>query len=73
VPATGGYYGYGLGVAKGQIPLGEVRGHFGAGPGFVTVVSHVHAKEITVAALSSGDADLRLLTVLLAEAALEAD
>ena len=48
-------------------------GHFGAGPGFVTVVSHVPSKKITVAALSSGDADVRLLTTLLAEAALEAD
>jgi hypothetical protein len=33
----------------------------------------VPAKEITVAALSSGDADLRLLTTLLTQAALEAD
>jgi hypothetical protein len=50
-----------------------VWGHFGAGPGFVTVVSHLPAKEITVAALSSGDADLGLLTQLLADAALQAD
>jgi CubicO group peptidase (beta-lactamase class C family) len=73
VPASEGYDGYGLGVGKGQIPPGEVWGHFGAGPGFVTVVSHLPAEKITVAVLSSGDADLRLLTELLTEAALEAD
>jgi CubicO group peptidase (beta-lactamase class C family) len=73
VPAAEGYDGYGLGVAQGQIATGEVWGHFGGGPGFVTVVSHLPAKEITVAALSSGDADLGLLTQLLAEAALQAD
>jgi hypothetical protein len=50
-----------------------VWGHFGAGPGFATVVSHLPARKITVAALSSGDADLGLLTTLLAEAALEAE
>jgi hypothetical protein len=60
-------------VGKGQISTGEVWGHFGAGPGFGTVVSHLPAKEITVAALSSGDADLGLLTQLLADAALQAD
>jgi D-alanyl-D-alanine carboxypeptidase len=73
VPASEGYVGYGLGVGKGQTGTEEVWFHFGAGPGFVTVVSHVPAKEITVAALSSGDADLRLLTTSLTEAALEAD
>lgn len=73
VPASEGYDGYGLGVGKGQIPPWEVWGHFGAGPGFVTVVSHLPAENITVAVLSSGDADLRLLTELLTEAALEAD
>jgi D-alanyl-D-alanine carboxypeptidase len=72
VPAEEGYDGYGLGVGKGQISTGEVWGHFGGGPGFVTVVSHLPAKEITVAALSSGDADLGLLIQLLAQAALEA-
>ena len=60
-------------MGKGQISTGEVWGHFGAGPGFGTVVSHLPAKEITVAALSSGDADLGLLTQLLADAALQAD
>jgi hypothetical protein len=55
------------------LPTREVWGHFGAGPGFVTVVSHLPAENITVAVLSSGDADLRLLTELLTEAALEAD
>jgi CubicO group peptidase (beta-lactamase class C family) len=73
VPAAERYDGYGLGVGKGRIPPGEVWGHFGDGPQFRTVVSHVPEKEITVAGLSSGDADLRLLSVLLTEAALEAD
>ena len=57
VPASEGYDGYGLGVGQGQTGTEKVWGHFGAGPGFVTVVSHVPAKEITVAALSSGDVD----------------
>jgi CubicO group peptidase (beta-lactamase class C family) len=69
VPAGDGYDGYGLGVGKGQSGTKEVWFGLGGGPGFVTVVSHVPAKEITVAVLSSGDADLRLLTTLLAEAA----
>jgi hypothetical protein len=73
VPAGDGYDGYGLGVGKGQQGTDDVWYHFGAGPGFVTVAGHVPAKEITVAALSSGDADLRLLTTLLTQAALEAD
>jgi hypothetical protein len=73
VPAGDGYDGYGLGVGKGQQGTDDVWYHFGAGPGFVTVAGHVPAKEITVAALSSGDADLRLLTTLLTHAALEAD
>ena len=73
VPAGEGYDGYGLGVGKGQTGTEEVWCHVGAGPGFVTVVSHVPAKKITVAVLSSGDADLRLLTTLLTDAALEAD
>jgi D-alanyl-D-alanine carboxypeptidase len=73
VPAGDGYDGYGLGVGQGQISAGEVWGHFGAGPGFVTVVSHLPAKKITVAALSSGDAELGLLIQLLADAALDAD
>ena len=51
----------------------EVWFHFGAGPEFVTSVSHVPAKKITVAVLSSGDADLYLATKLLTDAALEAD
>jgi CubicO group peptidase (beta-lactamase class C family) len=73
VPATDAYDGYGLGVGKGQLSTGEdVWGHFGAGPGFVTSVSHLPAKAITVAVLSSGDADLGSLTQLLANAALEA-
>jgi CubicO group peptidase (beta-lactamase class C family) len=73
VPAGDGYDGYGLGVGKGQISAGEVWGHFGGGPGFVTVVSYLPAKKITVAALSSGDAELSLLIQLLADAALHAD
>jgi CubicO group peptidase (beta-lactamase class C family) len=73
VPASEGNDGYGLRVGKGQSPRGEVWGRFGAGSGFVTVVSHLPAKKITVAVLSSGDAALRLLTELLTEAALEAD
>jgi D-alanyl-D-alanine carboxypeptidase len=73
VPAAEGYERYGLGVAEGQIATGEVWGHFGGGPGFITVVSHLPAKEITVAALSSGDADLGLLAQLLADAALRSD
>jgi CubicO group peptidase (beta-lactamase class C family) len=73
VPASEGYVGYGLGVGKGQTGTEEEWFHFGAGPGFVTVAGHLPAKQITVAALSSGDADLRLLTTLLTEAALEAN
>jgi D-alanyl-D-alanine carboxypeptidase len=71
VPAGEGYEGYGLGVGKGQLSRGEeVWGHFGAGPGFVTVVTHLPAKAITVAVLSSGDANIGSLTSLLADAAL---
>jgi len=69
VPAHDGYDGYGLGVGKGQVSTEEVWGHFGGGPGFVTVVSHLPAKDLTVAALSSGDADVGLLTKMLADAA----
>jgi D-alanyl-D-alanine carboxypeptidase len=72
VPAGEGYDGYGLGVGKGQLSRGEeVWGHFGAGPGFVTAAAHQPAKAITVAVLSSGDADVGSLTGLLADAALE--
>ena len=39
----------------------------------MTVVSHLPAEKITAAVLSIGDADLRLLTEWLTEAALEAD
>lgn len=67
------YDGYGLGVGKGQTGTEEVWFHVGAGPEFVTAVSHVPAKAITVAVLSSGDADLYLATKLLTDAALEAD
>jgi hypothetical protein len=73
VPASERYDGFGLGVGKGQTGTEEAWFHVGAGPGFVTIVLHVPAEEITVAALSSGDAGLRLLTTLLAETALEAD
>ncbi len=73
VPASEGYDGYGLGVGKGQTSTGEeVWGHFGRGPGFDTGVFHLPAKAITVAVLSSGDADLGSLTQMLANAALEA-
>jgi D-alanyl-D-alanine carboxypeptidase len=73
VPASEGYDGYGLGVGKGQLSTGEeVWGHFGAGPGFVTSVTHVPAKAMTVAVLSSGEASLGSITELLANAALEA-
>ena len=72
VPADDlGYDGYGLGVGQGQTGTEEIWFHTGAGPGFLTVVAHVPAKEITVAAFSSGDLDLHLLTKLLTEAALE--
>jgi D-alanyl-D-alanine carboxypeptidase len=72
VPATDGYDGYGLGVGKGQLSNGdEVWGHFGAGPGFVTSVSHVPATAITVAVLSSGDANLGSITEMLANATLD--
>ena len=72
VPADDlGYDGYGLGVGKGQTGTEEIWFHTGAGPGFLTVVTHVPAKEITVAAFSSGDLDLHLLTKLLTDAALE--
>jgi D-alanyl-D-alanine carboxypeptidase len=73
VPAAERYDGYGLGVAKGQAGTEEVWFHDGAGPEFVTGVSHLPAKEVTVAVLSSGDADLRLLTTLLTDTALEGD
>jgi D-alanyl-D-alanine carboxypeptidase len=72
VPAGEGYDDYGLGVGKGKIGLDEVWFAFGAGPEFITVATHIPAKEITVAALSSGDIDIRLLVTLLADAALEA-
>jgi D-alanyl-D-alanine carboxypeptidase len=72
VPASGGYDGYGLGVAKGKIGLDDAWGAFGFGPEFITVVIHTPAKDITVAALSSGDIDIRLLATLLADTALEA-
>jgi len=71
VPAGAGYDGYGLGVGKGQLSGGEeVWGHFGAGPGFVTAVTYLPAKAITVAVLSSGDANIGSVTSLLADAAL---
>jgi D-alanyl-D-alanine carboxypeptidase len=74
IPAGEGYEGYGLGVGKDETSTGEeVWRHFGVGPGFVTSVTHVPAKAITVAVLSSGDGDLDLLTQLLADAAVEAD
>ena len=73
VPASEGFDGYGLGVGKGQMGTEEVWFHVGAGPEFVTSVSHVPAKAITVAVLSSGDVDLYLATKLLTDAALEAD
>jgi hypothetical protein len=38
-----------LGVGKGQTGTEDEWYHFGAGSGFVTVASHVPAKEITVA------------------------
>jgi CubicO group peptidase (beta-lactamase class C family) len=72
VPAAGGYDGYGLGVAKAQTFTGkEAWGHFGAGPGFATSVWHLPAQAITVAVLSSGDANLGSLTEMLANAALD--
>ena len=72
VPAGEGFDGYGLGVGKGQTAKGEEAwGHFGAGPGFATVVAHLPAKAITVAVLSSGEADLGSLSDMLADAALE--
>jgi hypothetical protein len=52
------------------VPSEEVCGHFGAGP-FATSVSHLPAKKITVAVLSSGDADLGTLTKMLANPALD--
>ena len=73
VPAGEGFDGYGLGVGKGQMGTEEVWFHPGAGPEFVTSVSHVPTKQITVAVLSSGDGDLYLATKLLTDAALEAD
>jgi D-alanyl-D-alanine carboxypeptidase len=72
VPAKG-YDSYGLGVGKGEASTGEeVWGHFGTGPGFATGVSHLPGREITVAVLSSGDADVGSLTRMLTNAALEA-
>ncbi len=70
VPAAEGFVGYGLGVGKGQAGVDDVWFHPGGGPGFVTSVAHVPAKKITVAVLSSGDADLRLLSTLLVDEAL---
>ena len=71
VPAEG-YDEYGLGVGKGQTSTGEeVWGHFGQGPGFVTGVVHMPAKDVTVAVLSSGDGDLLSVAQLLADAALD--
>jgi D-alanyl-D-alanine carboxypeptidase len=73
VPARmGAYDGYGLGVGRGHMGTEEVWGHVGEGPEFVTSVSYLPAKQITVAVLSSGDADLSLLTRLLVNTALEA-
>jgi D-alanyl-D-alanine carboxypeptidase len=72
VPAGMGFDGYGLGVGKGQMGTGEVWFHVGAGPQFVTSVSYLPAKAITIAVFSSGDADLYLATKLLADAALKA-
>jgi D-alanyl-D-alanine carboxypeptidase len=72
VPASMGTDAYGLGVGKGQMGTAEVWGHLGGGPGFLTSVSHLPAKAITVAVFSSGDADLSLVTKLLADAALKA-
>ena len=73
VPAEG-YDEYGLGVGKAQTSTGdEVWGHFGQGPGFVTSVSHMPAKHMTVAVLASGEGDLLSITKLLADTALGAD
>ena len=66
------YEDYGLGVGKGRLSVEEAWGHFGAGPGFVTSVMHLPAKPITVAVLSSGQADLVSTTQLLLAAALKA-
>ena len=74
VPTSGAtpYDGYGLGVGKRQTSTAEEQwGHVGLGPGFVTSVSHLPAKEITVVVLSSGDADLHSLTEFLTNTALE--
>jgi hypothetical protein len=70
-PATEAYDGYGLGVGKAETSPGEeVWRHFGAGP-FATSVSHLPAKKITIAVLSSGDADLGSLTKMPANTALD--
>jgi D-alanyl-D-alanine carboxypeptidase len=71
VPASEGFDSYGLGVAKSQIGTEEVWFNVGAGPEFTTSIAYLPAKAITVAVLSSGDVDVRLLTKLLADAALE--
>jgi D-alanyl-D-alanine carboxypeptidase len=73
VPATDGLEGYGLGVGKGETSTGtEAWGHFGTGPGFTTSVWYLPAKALTVAVLSSGEANLGSLTELLANTALDA-
>jgi CubicO group peptidase (beta-lactamase class C family) len=72
VPADGDLEGYGLGVGKSDIQTGkDAWGHFGAGPGFLTIVLHIPADEITVAVLSSGDANLYSIANMLVDAALE--
>jgi len=71
LPAGAGYDGYGLGVGKGQGPTGEeLWGHLGAGPGFVTSVTHMPAKAITVAVFSSGGGDIGSIAGMLTNAAL---
>jgi hypothetical protein len=72
VPAGMGTDDYGLGVGEGRMGTQEVWGHFGASPGFLTSLEHLPAKAITVAVFCSGDADLRLTTKLLVDAALKA-
>jgi hypothetical protein len=66
-----GLHGYGLGVSKGA----DVARRGGCGDtsalGVCASVSHLPAKKITVAVLSSGDADLGSLTKMLANTALD--
>jgi D-alanyl-D-alanine carboxypeptidase len=72
VPADEVYDGYGLGVGKGQTATGkQAWGHFGAGPQFNTGAIHFPEKAITVAVLTSGDADPGHVAEQLANAALE--